>query len=262
MKKSFQEQLTEFSCASIWDLLPEDFKSIPEDVKRKTGIEIKVLPISACPRPLFELDEAPAVVDIDGSSQSITIWCAPSKITASIVGHELLHIRRDILEQQPKMMPIRCNAQKSSLIHMIENELEHLIIIREEIVNFADAEDRWASAYERIVDNAINRPKPDLLELILTWLQLRSSLPNQTKIATKLANHLKSLEPQWAKTIDYVRHIMMESLPDKAKLIHTILTELKQITPETTNSIGIGRWEMHEGSLIFSLKMLNGKRVN
>ncbi|TMU81371.1 hypothetical protein FGA82_07370 [Pseudomonas fluorescens] len=254
----FKERVDTIAGDAIWMGLPKDLQDVPKLVTEKTGIEVDILPLEACSVPLFRIEKAAAALDIDGDAQRITVWCDPEKITAFTLGHELIHLRRYVLEGTPVMAPFRCGPRETSLILMVENELEHLLIIPEEIKRFTDSEDWWSKHYSELVDTIVARPKPSILELIFTWTQLRSSLPSQMEIARKLGAHLQSLGPEFVRTVDHIRCNAMESLPDKVRLLTLFSGELKEIS----QCVAIGRWEMSGGRLEFSYKMAAGLRLS
>lgn len=261
MTSYFKDNVIEIADASVWDDLPTDLQAVPAQVTALTGIEVEFHPMHACKKSLHVFEKATAVLDIDSYDQRIVIWCKPEQMTASILGHELIHLRRDILEQVPKMHPYRCSESDSSFIYMVENELEHLLIIPEELKRFQDSEDRWAKHYEVLIETIVNREEPELVEHIMTWMQLRSSLPNQLTLAHRFSAHMNSQGSQWVKTCDYIRYHVMESIPDKARLLTLMTGEISQMSPRLGQSIGVGIWGMFDGNLSFSMKMLGGKRV-
>jgi len=258
----FHNRLSEIGGEALWNYLPEKIQNIPIQVTARTGIKIEVLPIADCSSPLFGLEKAGAALDIDGISQRIIIWYNPEAFDSSILAHELIHLRRDIIEQQPKIMPFRCSPGRSSTLFLVENELEHLLIIPEEITLFAEAELRWVEHYNVLIDTITKREQQDILENIFTWMQIRSSLPNQTDLAKRFAAHLNKLGPEWVKTCDYIRHIAMQALPNKSKLISIITKELNDMSPDLGQSIAIGHWEMSDDELNFSIKMVGGQRLS
>ena len=79
--------------------------------------------------------KAEMILDVDPSSQLVTIWCKPFEFTSSMLGHELMHLRRNVLESTPKLM----SATQSLLRLRIQSYNSHLFIFPEKINKFPDA---------------------------------------------------------------------------------------------------------------------------
>lgn len=251
---SFKDRLLAVANQEVWDGLPQELRDVPDEVESKTGIRLGILPMELCDQPLEAFDRAEAVIDIDGHSQKITIWCDPSSLKSSVLGHELMHLRRDILERVPKLIPYRCSPSDSGLIHMLENELEHLFIIPEEIRIFPDAEDRWADYYSALIDRIISRSNQDHSELAITWMQLRHSLPDQVDIAKRLFAHIRNQGEQCAKQANTLRCLADEDRTDKSALVLMMTEALSTWHPRLIPHLGRGRWGTSGGKLMFMLQ--------
>lgn len=251
---SFKERLLAVVNQNVWDGLPEELRNVPDEVESVTGIRLEILPKELCDQPVAAFDKAEAVIDIDGHSQRITIWCDPGSLKSSVLGHELIHLRRDILERVPKLIPVRCSPYDSGLIHMIENELEHLFIIPEEIQLFSDAEERWASHYSDLVDRIIQRSNPDHSELAITWMQLRHSLPDQVDIAKRLFAHIREQGEQCAGQANDLRCLADEDRTDKGALVLMMTESLSTWYPSLRSHLGRGRWGSSGGEMMFMLQ--------
>ncbi|UBM27822.1 hypothetical protein K8374_25280 (plasmid) [Pseudomonas sp. p1(2021b)] len=196
----FEQQLDALNMREVWERLPISLRSIPKLIHDSTGIELEVMHKADCLDPLVNIDMATAAFEIDGHQQRVMLWCDPLTATESVIGHELLHLRRDICEGQIKLMPTRfCDPAMSNMAYQLENEMEHIFIIPEEISLFSDAEDRWAKDYADVINRIMNREKPDKTEMVLAWMQIRNSLPNHTDLAKKFGPHIYAQGEMWAQ---------------------------------------------------------------
>lgn len=217
---SFEKTLLQVSNMDVLEGLPASLRAIPEQIAASMGIEVQVLPISALSEPSAFLEKAEISCDVNGDKGTITIWCKPYEFTSSMLGHELIHLRRKLVEQVPMLMPLRTASEhENTMIYLFENEMEHLFIIPEEIQLFPDAEERWAEQYRDRVKSITQASSIDPFELVFTWTQLRLSLPNQIELGRALGQHLRSLPEGWVNTVDYFRHDMAQALPNKHRVI-------------------------------------------
>lgn len=148
-----EKQLAVLNLTDAWDQLPQSLSSIPEQILESTGIKLEILHKDQCVAPLFDIERAVAAFEIYGDQQRVVIWCDPLTATSSVLGHELVHLRRDICEAQIKLMPTQyTHPNMRSFVHQLENEIEHIFIIPEEIESFTDAEARWAEDYAEVIN--------------------------------------------------------------------------------------------------------------
>lgn len=254
----FEETLLQVANMDVLEGLPDTVRAIPEQIASATGSEVQVLPLSALVDSCTFLEKSNISCEVNGSA--ITIWCKPYEFTSSMLGHELIHLRRKLVEQVPMLIPLRtANEQQSTTIHFFENEMEHLFIIPEEIDLFPDAEERWAKQYTDRVGRITQASTPDLFELVFTWTQLRLSLPNQLELAKALGQYLRSLPETWVKTVDYFRQDMAQALPSKSCVINVMKDFVGRGGKFTSrNMITAQHVVDHDGELII-LPILNAQ---
>lgn len=219
---------------AVFDALPDNLKLVPKQVLDITGIETKALPFTT----LF-LEEQPdfaraeAVLDIDPDRHSITIWYAPEKVTASTIGHELIHLRRNIVEAVPKIFPTQdTELARNCEVLFWENELEHLIIVPEQLNAFSEARAWWVEHYSSMLD----RDKTNHLSLMFAWSFIRNVLPAESELANCCANLLHKYKI--AEPADYLRADLKKAMTDKAELIRSLL----RFFSSSNNQVAIARY--------------------
>lgn len=218
----------------VFDALPDNLKQVAAQVLEITGIGTKALPFTAQfleEQPGFA--RAEGVIDIDPERHAITIWYDPDKVTASAIGHELIHLRRNIVEGVPKLFHFdNASPVLQFAVNEWENELEHLIVVPEQLKAFPEAKAWWAEHYSALVD----RDKADESGLMFAWSFIRNVLPDEVGLAQRCKVLLNKY--QIAMRADYLRADLKKAGADKAELIHALL----QFFPDIKNQVGVGRY--------------------
>ncbi|WP_104963060.1 hypothetical protein [Pseudomonas sp. XWY-1] len=249
-----EQQLDGLKLREVWEQLPLNLRAIPKLILDSTGIELEVLHKAECRDPVFNIDRATAGFEIDGDQQKVVLWCDPLTATASVIGHELLHLRRDICESQIKLMPTRfCDPAMSNIAYQLENEMEHIFIIPEEIKLFSDAEDRWAKDYADVINRIMSREEPDKTEMVMAWMQIRNSLPNHTDLAKKLGPHIYAQGEMWAQESQSFNDVAKEAKDQNSKksLLSWMMEAIHTWHPDHKDTVGYGRWKITGAGLSF-----------
>ncbi|MEL7896514.1 MULTISPECIES: hypothetical protein [Vreelandella] len=225
--------------------IPEHLLNVPDRIQEATGI----MPVIREFNEAFHdqnrgYAKAAALVDINPDAGEIIFWVDPERLTPHMLGHELIHLRRDILEGIPKLVPL--SAAANTEIYMLENEVEHMFVIKEEIATFPDAEQWWASHYAEIVQKAAKEQDP--FTIMIHWSQLRNTLPDQVELAKELAATMRALGQACIDQADYFREDMKQAMPDKGAMLNALLDRLSKKAKEysliarfTTVNGSIGR---------------------
>lgn len=127
--------------------LPHKAQGLVNVLESFAGFEIEIkVGLPPLPPEVHNLDPDAACTDVDEKKAIIYL----SKIEPlNVVGivHELLHIERYWLEQIPELFPIRGlhDARYEGLTTIIENSLEHLVIIPKEAHFGYDTFNFWNS---------------------------------------------------------------------------------------------------------------------
>ena len=174
--------------AAYLDQLPGDVRSLAEQIERETGSEIRV---TVDPERAHHAADNPGYlscnVDVHGAELLIP---APDHFPDSSVLHELLHIRRFLLEGVPHI--IVCDTYtnwtpefESALIRL-DNALEHLIIVPEELNHRNERKSHWLSVMRRVLDNLRSQPLDNddhKRHALMSWLFLNHVLPDPELIS-------------------------------------------------------------------------------
>lgn len=224
--------------------LPAKLAAIPEQVAAKTGMRVKLQePDAALMAEFPELSRAKAVLDIDPRRNGITIW-ANGSVDAHTLGHEFLHLKRDILDEVPKLLPVtHATAAQSERVMFLEGELEHLLIVPEEIRYFPEANAWWAEHYRAL----LARKRASLEALLLAWCFLRLVLGDHEDLLHECAKQLQSYgNLELLRTANNYRQEMENARPDKIAMIRLLLELLPK---QTSPTLLIGRYVMRNGRL-------------
>ena len=164
--------------------LPEDVSNLVKKIEQKSGVEIKVkvCPSRACKGTL-------ACKVAKGKAQILI----PSEdyFPESSVLHELLHIQRFHLYGVPIIIGADMNYLNGELIKVlaeIDNDLEHLIIVPEELKRRPKRKDYWVEKIQCALDkiNSDNyKDKRDMIYLTLkNWIFIKHVLKDDELILT------------------------------------------------------------------------------
>lgn len=235
-----QHNLTDTFLSAI----PTSLLDVPRHVYELTGIEVAVkdkLFLNAESSSGYE--NAPAMLDIDGLNQSITIWVEP-EVTPGIFAHELIHLRRNILERVPKIFPYPgIDRLLTWTCEQHENQLEHLVIVPEELSYYPEHENLWAETYRKILNN--RRETAAFDTLCFQWAFLLLVLYRQTKLIEDYADGLRKLDMNALRQINNFRAELELAGPDKIKMIHC----LYEFFPRLRENSFIGCFQVDAGAL-------------
>ena len=129
--------------------LPVDIQSFVIDIEREAEIDIRVaVDDSRAGRHQGEPD--PLACDIDEDGATILIPRADYFPGGSVL-HELLHINRFLVEQVPQIniCDNHWDPQLETVFGQLDNNLEHLVIVPEELRRRPARRDRWISVIDR-----------------------------------------------------------------------------------------------------------------
>lgn len=162
--------------------LPDDVRALVATIEEYCGVEISVTvdPSRSCRIP-NEPDPLACEVAKDGAQ--ILIPTAEVFPNASVL-HELLHIRRFLLDGVPRI--VICDdyddwtPQRQTALIGLDNSLEHLLIVPEELQFRPKRKEYWG----RVIHRALNRLALENLPLIdreryilINWVFLQHVLP-------------------------------------------------------------------------------------
>lgn len=222
--------------------MPPELLRVPAQVQEITGIEVVAQPHSDQIRSeLPHFSRAAAMLDIDPDRAAITIWYDPTRVTTSGFAHELIHLRRNIVESVPKLFPWgNCDGDATNLVLSSENELEHLILVPEQLSLFPESKQWWLDHYAGVA----SRSNGEAMTLIYAWSFIRNVLPEEVEIAQTFAQLLRKYN--YVKPADYFREDMKQTAPDKLKMILKLLQDF----PGIKKYAGIGRYVMDGRQLV------------
>lgn len=216
------------------DTLPSELLQVPAKVLEITGISVSAQPYSEqfeSEQPYFSRSDA--VLDIDPDRSAITIWFDPASVTPSTLGHELIHLRRNIVESVPKLFPLtNCSSDIAEEILCIENELEHLLLVPEQIAAFSESEQWWTDHYSALNSRILKGNTT----LMFAWSFIRNVLPQQIELAQSYVTLLKKYD--FVKPADYLREDMRVTMPDKLDMLRKTLEGFPQLNAHSS----VGRY--------------------
>lgn len=227
----------------LLDAIPAALRDVPERVRGLTGIEVSFASFDdAFVRANPEFAHASAVLDIDQQGGSITIRVSPGALTPRIASHELIHLKRNVLESAPKFFPLQSSARaQAQSVLLLENALEHLFVVPEEIAAHADAEHWWAGEMR----TAIAKADGHGFTLALHWLFLRQVLTQHEDLARDCLARLERL-PEFARIAAHLEHGIRKAFPDKAAMQRILLDVL---SPQIRAQITVARYVVRDGRL-------------
>lgn len=107
--------------------LPKPVVGLVEEIESAMGKEITYLPN---PYPICLTDPNPNALACSVSEHGADIFHRVEEIDPHGLTHELLHIRRYLVENIPQILPVKDpTGQHIQITSQIENSLEHLIIV-------------------------------------------------------------------------------------------------------------------------------------
>lgn len=227
--------------ASFLNALPVELLQVSAKVLESTGIKVTAQAYSDLfKREQSHFSKADTVLDIDPSRSAITIWFDPDRVTPSTLGHELIHLRRNIVESVPKLFPFSTSAPDATEeILAVENELEHLLLVPEQISAFPESQVWWLDHYNAL----LQRIQEGNSTLMFAWSFIRNVLPEQNELAKSYVTLLK--KHNLTEPADYLREHMRVAMPDKQQMIRKLL----EAFPKLHTQSGIGRYVIEAGKL-------------
>ena len=136
------------------DKLPHDIRSLVEEIEEKSDIEIEIQIDATRISRSFD-QKGSLACEVDQYSARILIPTADYFPEGSVL-HELLHIRRFLLEGVPQI--VVCDdyedwtPQLDKGLRDLDNRLEHLVIVPEELNLRPDRRSYWESVMCRVLD--------------------------------------------------------------------------------------------------------------
>lgn len=230
---------------NILSNIPQDLLNVIPQVEIKTGISVDISIISDEIKADFPLiGKSQVILDINPDQRSISILVGETEIAPHMIGHELIHLRRNIIEGCPKMFPVASNSPESiQEIFLIENDLEHFFVIREEISKFPGSEKHWISHYNTQLDRS------DLSEksVIMHWCILRTLfLEYDGNLVQRCAKRLHAFENN--SLLKFANNLQIElsqAFPDKRKMIDLH----SEFFPKIKDNFILGRYYTKSGNL-------------
>jgi hypothetical protein len=227
--------------------IPDQLLNVPDLVQEKTGIVMQIQDINNSSfddiAPAFA--KARAVLDIDVEAQTITLWVGPeSDITPHMLGHELIHLRRNVLEGVHKIFPrADVNVGISQEALFLENELEHLFVIPEEISLFPEAEAWWTEYYRQQIQKARTEP----VAMAHHWRTIRIALPKQKELLDACAAIILGFDSTVAVGLANNFHQFIANvMPNKREMI---LEAIHMYPAPAVRGMGLARFNNESRSL-------------
>lgn len=248
MTNEFENTLLLVAPASVLEGLPPHLREIPNLVEQATGISVQVLPNRNQPpaqMPNVGNRVMPLMLDINANTQSIIIWCAPFAFSSLQLGHQLIALRRYVLESVPRFTPAKGTAPETrATILAMENELELLFLIPEEAATFPDAVQYWNDEFKAMIPIALETNNTYYLAMM--FAQIRMSLFGQTDLLDMIESHLQRFGD---KTMALARDIWMMysiALPNKGFLLADMTTGM---SPELLSQVNAASFIIKDGVL-------------
>lgn len=213
--------------------IPDHLLAVLDEIEVVTGIRPSIREMDDELREgLPGMREAAAVADIHPAARSITIWVDLEQLASHVLAHEIMHLRRDVLESVPKVMSHVNHAGDC----MFESELEHLFIIPEEIQEFPEAEEWWRMKFREVIDGT-----EDVVTLFCTYPLVCITLPNHPDLAADCLTRLEKLGAgRHRETVVGHCEALMEALPDKHKVLEVWWNRWR---PKVREQFFVGRYD-------------------
>jgi hypothetical protein len=163
--------------------LPDDLQQLVLDTEQAIGfaIEVVVAPERA-KRRAGEIDPMACEVELGFARMLVS---APEQFRPSSAFHELLHVRRFLVEGAPKLVDCSDYADWTPAIGtaltMHDNSFEHLIIVPQELQRFPGNREHWEAMMVRNFDDIVAGRGGEVASKQLglaCWAFLRRVLPD------------------------------------------------------------------------------------
>jgi hypothetical protein len=228
---------------AILDAIPAELREVPEKVRTLTGIAVVAAEFDdGFVRANPDFARASAVLDIDQHHSSITIRYSRDALTPRIASHELIHLKRNVLESAPKFFArVGGDHGQAQTVLLLENALEHLFVVPEEIAAHTDSEAWWVKECAE----AIRRADGHGFTLALHWLFLRQVLTHHEDLAHDCMERLNRM-PEFARIAAHLEQKIRKAFPDKAAMQRILLGVL---SPTIRERITVARYRIRDGRL-------------
>lgn len=230
-------------------LVPKDLLDVISHVELKAGISVDISEITDAIKDEFPaMAKGEAILDIDPERNKISIWLSAAEVAPHVFGHEIIHLRRNIVESCPKMFPAKDSPPEMiQEIFFMENDLEHFFVIREEISAFPDAKEFWISHYK----SQLRRDDLSEKSVIMHWCLLRTLfLEHDEELVMDCAKRLRSFKNQ--ALLGFANDLQIElsqAFPNKNKMIELHL----EFFPNISQHVVIGQYVAKNGTLSVEL---------
>lgn len=212
--------MRDFFDSKFLENIPNNILEIPCEVRKSTGLVVKFREISPDDQSEHTKHLPPALLEIDGRDNSITIAVQREIVQPSNLAHELIHIRRYILESACMLWPNeRATPYDIGFIQHFDNSLEHLFVVAEEVKACDGSWDWWSSHYDVLIDET----QGNWLGLTMHLLFLKVVIPENSKLQEKCLNFLEqtSINNNVNESVKICEAALI-ALPSKKKLIDAI----------------------------------------
>ena len=228
---------------AILAAIPAELREVPERVQALTGIEVAAAPFDeAFARANPDFARASAVLDIDQHHSSITIRFSRDALTPRIASHELIHLKRNVLESAPKFFArVGGDHGQAQTVLLLENALEHLFVVPEEIAAHADSEAWWVKECATAIRSADGHG----FTLALHWLFLRQVLTHHEDLAHDCMERLNRM-PEFARIAAHLEQKIRKAFPDKSAMQQILLGVL---SPAIRERLTVARYVVRDGHL-------------
>ncbi|MGE8569638.1 MAG: hypothetical protein ACN6PV_24455 [Achromobacter sp.] len=229
--------------------VPDQVLSVVPQVEQRTGIPIEFREIDeAAKSKLGQFAKAEAVLDIDAQYQTIRVWIAPECRRAHAITHELLHLKRDVLEGSPRWFPsVDAPVGSEALVFSLQTELDHLYVIPEEIALHPEAQGWWDNHYEETIGRAAERQ--DHFAIAMHWALLRTTMPESNRAMLACAERVRTLPSAWLRVINNYQCDVRDALHDPMALMAHQIAFVRQAYPDDAQYFMRGKYISEGGRL-------------
>jgi len=164
--------------------LPEELRREAEAVEEAIGGNITTQPMGADVEQMLGRGDL-AAMDcgiVRGRAYATVHVPRSGVIDVRTLGHEIMHAHRNLVEQ---VWQLQGASGLSKIPAFIENDLEHLVIVRREIELFSDAKAAWESDFRRNISGLVQQSRRNDLSAGDT-LNLRFSMLRAWLVTTQL----------------------------------------------------------------------------
>lgn len=223
--------------------IPDDLLAVADQVRAATGIPVTVKAMLPAAAEKDAYARPPAVADIDGFAHSITIIVNSELVQPSHVAHELIHLRRYLLESVCMLWPAEgATPYDVNWIVNVDNSLEHLLVVPEEIAASDGAEQWWIAHYEALVEHTGRNWLGQTMHLLF----LRAVLPTQHALRARCEEFIALTGVGQLEKASLVSDNALAALPSKRKLIDVVRPLLP---PELQTRMALACYAARDGRI-------------